>query len=621
MPVPHNNHDFEQCKFAVQACSAAMAACPKAMAAEPGGLTPTMSQIKKRTDRQLFYDAMGAQWRDLQNPRRPCFTPMDRSEVPPGKKIIPVGWTSKVKLDCDGNFDKVKMRGYMLGFHQVPGEDYDPWSCSSVPARLPVVRLVIGIAAECGLVISQGDFVCAYIESEIKEEVYVEILEGIPGMQYIGADGKRRVCKVHRSFFGAHQSSTNWEHCLRDYIMSCDESGSSSDDAPTVDGKSIERARAAATKHKGKLCISACKSDPNLYIASKHYENKAHADICIFVTYSDDVLMAASCTELRGEIFDKLNAKFPFDDKGSVHDGPLSFCGCKIEYAKGANGECNYRISQGGYVRKLLRDCKMDEANAVRRPTLPGQKYSKEDEEASIDAATYRKWAGGILWAAITCHPQIAASATVACRFMAKPTANGHALMKRILRYMAGNPDRGIVYSCKNPSLDNFEKIRIQGFCDSDWAANEDDARSTSGYVLMIANAAFDWMSKLQHCVAMSTAEAECYALCSVTVETEFYRDMLEEIGINAKSEPTEIGVDNKAAVLSAHNSSGKRTRHVNIRFHRVRSAIKGKRIAVRHVRGGTSADSEQLADVMTKSCNGMLFDKFDGAIRGIRDG
>ena len=198
--------------------------------------------------------------------------------------------------------------------------------------------------------------------------------------------------------------------------------------------------------------------------------------------------------------------------------------------------------------------------------------------------------------------------------------ANGHALMKRILRYMAKDPDRGIIYSCKTPTLKNYEKIKIHGFCDSDWAANEDDARSTSGYVLMIANAAFDWMSKLQHCVAMSTAEAECYALCSLTIEAEFYKGMLKEIGIAAE-EPINIGVDNKAAVLSAHNSSGKRTRHVNIRFHRVRSGIKEKRISVRHVRGGTSIESEQLADVMTKSCTGILFDKFDSAIRGIRDG
>jgi len=38
-------------------------------------------------------------------------------------------------------------------------------------------------------------------------------------------------------------------------------------------------------------------------------------------------------------------------------------------------------------------------------------------------------------------------------------------------------------------------------------------------------------------------------------------------------------------------------------------------------VRGGSSTASEQKADIMTKSCSGPLFDKFDREIRGIRDG
>ena len=118
--------------------------------------------------------------------------------------------------------------------------------------------------------------------------------------------------------------------------------------------------------------------------------------------------------------------------------------------------------------------------------------------------------------------------------------------------------------------------------------------------------------------VAMSTAEAECYALCYLTIEAEYYCDLLREIGIKMDG-PVSIGVDNKAAVLSAHNATGKRTRHVNIRFHRVREAIRRKRIAVNYVRGGTSIESEQMADLMTKSCNGPLFDKFDRAIRGLR--
>ena len=133
----------------------------------------------------------------------------------------------------------------------------------------------------CGLTISQGDFVCASIEAELKEEVYVEMLEGIPGMQYVGTDGQRCVCRVNQSFFGAHQSSSNWEHCLRNHIVSCDQTGTNDRAASNDDGTTVEGARAIATKHMGKLCGTVCKSDPNLYLASKHYPGKQHADICL----------------------------------------------------------------------------------------------------------------------------------------------------------------------------------------------------------------------------------------------------------------------------------------------------------------------------------------------------
>ena len=136
----------------------------------------------------------------------------------------------------------------------------------------------------------------------------------------------------------------------------------------------------------------------------------------------------------------------------------------------------------------------------------------------------------------------------------------------------------------------------------------------------MVSGAAFDWRSRLQHTVAMSTAESECYALCALTIEAEYYLGMLGELGISTK-DPINIGVDNKATVLSARNASGTRTRHVNIRFHRVRDAIRAGRIHVEYVRGGSSVESEQKADIMTKSCSGPLFDKFDREIRGIRDG
>jgi len=619
VPDPNNNEDFERCRFAAQACRAALEdAGSTAQDGQLGGRSPTDKQYRLRADAAEIQKCKDDHFhKSLQDPRRPTFEIVPVTDVPAGKRIIRSGWTLNAVYDADGNFEKWKGRSYAHGQTQVEVEDFDPYGCSSVPARLPTIRLVLGIAAECNFMISQGDFTAAYLEAELQEEVYVELPPGVTGVEYRTKDGVRNVGRCKQSYFGLHQCGKNWELCLRKHVMSLDETNGEPDQATMQAARAHAIERAAAEPNK--LCITGCASDPNLYIAAKK-TGKEPVQICVFVVYTDDVLFASSCPKLRRELFDKMHAKYPFVDKGSSDDQDLTFCGCKIARTVSKTGRLSYTINQKGYVEKMLRDCQMDEANPVIRPTMPGQHFSKEDVRSKMSLTNYRKVAGGLLWAAMTCWPQMAAHATVVCRFMSCPTTNSVALTKRMMRYMVGNTERGIVFSCDKPSLENYQALTIKGFCDADWAASEDDARSTSGYVLMIANAAFDWRSRLQHTVAMSTAESECYALCAITVEAEFYRGMLREMGV-MKNAPVIIGVDNKAAVLSAKNASGKRTRHVNIRFHRVREAMYTGRIDVQYVRGGSSTASEQKADIMTKSCSGPLFDKFDREIRGIRDG
>ena len=58
-----------------------------------------------------------------------------------------------------------------------------------------------------------------------------------------------------------------------------------------------------------------------------------------------------------------------------------------------------------------------------------------------------------------------------------------------------------------------------------------------------------------------------------------------------------------------AYNKTGKRTRHINLRFHRVREAVAKNSIDVKRVTGGNDpATSEMVADILTKSTPAPLF-------------
>ena len=129
-------------------------------------------------------------------------------------------------------------------------------------------------------------------------------------------------------------------------------------------------------------------------------------------------------------------------------------------------------------------------------------------------------------------------------------------------------------------------------------------------YRLMLAGAAIDWRSKLQPTVALSTVEAEAMALCAATVEVEYTRGLLSELsGDKYIPEATPVYVDNKGARDDAYNKTGKRTRHINLRFHRVREAVAKNSIDVKRVTGGNDpATSEMVADILTKSTPAPLF-------------
>ena len=105
--------------------------------------------------------------------------------------------------------------------------------------------------------------------------------------------------------------------------------------------------------------------------------------------------------------------------------------------------------------------------------------------------------------------------------------------------------------------------------------------------------------------------------MCGCVQEIDFYRDFFKELKLGDSNAATTLYVDNRSAVLDAHNTTGRRTRHINLRFHRVRQSVREKTVKILHVRGGVSTDSMQVADVHTKPTNTALFRKFSANILG----
>ena len=63
------------------------------------------------------------------------------------------------------------------------------------------------------------------------------------------------------------------------------------------------------------------------------------------------------------------------------------------------------------------------------------------------------------------------------------------AAMKRLLRHLARDVERGVTYRSSG-------EREVCAYSDADWGDCADTARSTTGFVVMLAGAAIDWRSK-----------------------------------------------------------------------------------------------------------------------------
>ena len=101
-----------------------------------------------------------------------------------------------------------------------------------------------------------------------------------------------------------------------------------------------------------------------------------------------------------------------------------------------------------------------------------------------------------------------------AARSMSAPKKSDWAMVTRIGRYLLGRPRLVMHFKRQNP------QSTIVTYTDSDWAGCIRTARSTSGGIVTIGSHVIKTYSRQQKTVALSSAEAELYAMVAASAET-----------------------------------------------------------------------------------------------------
>lgn len=116
-----------------------------------------------------------------------------------------------------------------------------------------------------------------------------------------------------------------------------------------------------------------------------------------------------------------------------------------------------------------------------------------------MDSTTYRQLIGSLIYLTNT-RPDLSYAISILSRFMQEPRYNHWNAAKRVLRYIQGTKDFGLLYT-------KTKIFILGGYSDVNFVGSIDDRASTSGYLMNMGSATVSWSCKKQATVATSSVE------------------------------------------------------------------------------------------------------------------
>ena len=162
-----------------------------------------------------------------------------------------------------------------------------------------------------------------------------------------------------------------------------------------------------------------------------------------------------------------------------------------------------------------------------------------------------------LMYAMLCTRLDICYTVGMVSRFQSNPGPDHWTAVKNILRYLRRTRNYMLVFS----GID----LKMTGYTDSDFQADRDSRRSTSGSVFTLNGGSVVWRSIKQSCIADSTMEAEYVAACEAAKEAVWLRKFLIDLEVVPDvAQLMTLYCDNRGAVANSKEPrSHKRSKHI----------------------------------------------------------
>ncbi|GJR66358.1 retrovirus-related pol polyprotein from transposon TNT 1-94 [Tanacetum coccineum] len=291
--------------------------------------------------------------------------------------LIKLKWIYKVKTDEFGGVLNNKARLVAQGFRQEEGIDFEE---SFAPvARIEAIRIFIANAAHKNMTIYQMDVKTAFLNGELKEEVYVSQPEG-----FVDQDNPSHVYKLKKALYGLKQAPRAWYDMLSSFLIS---------------------------QHFSKGAV-----DPTLFT------RQAGNDLLLVQIYVDDIIFASTNTAMCNEFANQMTTKFKMSMMGQMS----FFLGLQI-----SQSPRGIFINQSKYAYEIVKKYGMLTSDSVDTPMVEKSKLDEDLQGNPVDATLYRGMIGSLMYLTSS-RPDLIYAVCLCARYQAKPTKKHLNAVKRI---------------------------------------------------------------------------------------------------------------------------------------------------------------------------------------------
>ena len=410
-------------------------------------------------------------------------------------------------------------------------------------ARMITLRVLLSIAVEKNFHLQQLDVKSAFLRSPLNEVVFMKPPDGLQ------CYSEGEVCMLIKAMYGLRQSPKCWNEFINlELIM---------------------------------LNFKRSKADPCLYFNGISY-------ILIWV---DDLFLVSSSVDDLKHIKQVLMSKMEMHDLSS--EEKLEFLGLSIVKEKE-----KITVSQTNLIQKVLKQFNMLNCKISKVPIQPKLDLKKEEGNVNFNVP-FKELIGSLMYIMLGTRPDLCFSVSYFGRFQNCYNQEHWTHLKNVLRYLKYSENVGLVF-VKNSNLN----LKVKAYVDSDFASDSNDRKSVTGYVIKLNDNLITWCSKKQSVVALSSCEAEYYALTKCMTECLFLRNLLLEI--YGSVDPINVYEDNQATIKMAQTYETKRSKHIDLKYYFIRDLVMSGKIKLLYV-----DTNNQLADVMTKALSVCKFEYF----------